>query len=45
MKHNKFSENYIEVYLVESDAFTIHEDDLTRMMGFYITISDWNIEL
>ena len=33
MKHNKCSENYIKVYSVESDAFTIHEDDLTRVMG------------
>ena len=29
MKCNKFSENDIKVYSVESDAFTIHEDGLT----------------
>ena len=33
MKHRNFSENDIKVYSVESDAFTIHEDDLTRVMG------------
>ena len=33
MKHiyiyNKLSENYIKAHSVKSDAFTIHEDDLT----------------
>ena len=33
MKRNRFSENDIKVYSVESEAFTIHEDDLTRVMG------------
>ena len=33
MKQNYSSEIYIKVYSVESDAFTIHEDDLARVMG------------
>ena len=33
MKHKKLSENEIKVYSVDSDAFTIHENDLTRVMG------------
>ena len=31
--YNKLVENNIKVYSVKSDAFTIHEDDLTRVMG------------
>ena len=31
--YNILNENNIKVYSVKSDAFTIHEDDLTRVMG------------
>ena len=31
--YNKLVENNIKVYSVKSDAFTIHEDDLTRVVG------------
>ena len=31
--YNRLVENNIKVYSVKSDAFTIHEDDLTRVMG------------
>ena len=33
MQRNHFSENDIKVYSVESDAFRIHADGLTRVMG------------
>ena len=46
--YNKLVDNAIKVYSVKSDAYTIHEDDLTRVMGkpnhyIYIIISDWKI--